>query len=513
MDYSKASEPLQMPPIPDRTSIQSHLDNYGLEYTPDGEFIRWSASNINHPRNWPLLRKIYDSSLIIFLDLFTTAISTAGSSAADHARHEFGVEKTLALFVFVSVYLLGQMVGGIIFPPYSEAFGRKKLYIISTGFYSIFCVIVGIVPSIAGVVVGRFFSGFLSAIPTIVVAGSIEDMFNSRDRIWLIFLWAMVANLGLALGPIMSIYITVHLGWQWVFYVAAVVTAVITIFLFGIRESRPSLLLDREVAKIRKESGNNTLQALNPDSTPDLKTFARMVLFRPIQLFFTEPIVFMVATMSAVAFALIYLFTEALPPIYESMGFSSTSSCLPFIAICIGLVSGLLTRIQDHRTIVKYEEQGIPLKPEHKLLGFSIGAPVLAIGLWWFAWTIPPLVTNVHWVVSTIALVLIGYALNEFDSVLAGYLADSYLSYAASGFAALSLVRSSMSAAFPLFARQMYEGLGANVASSILAALATVFCIVPPLFNRYGEQIRARSKFARYSLQVYQENGVDKNGY
>jgi MFS family permease len=105
------------------------------------------------------------------------------------------------------------MLGGIIFPPYSEAFGRKKLYIVSTGFYSIFCVIVGLVPSLAGVVVGRFFSGFLSAIPTIIVAGSIEDIFNSKDRLWLIFLWAMVANMGLALGPIMSIYITVHLTW------------------------------------------------------------------------------------------------------------------------------------------------------------------------------------------------------------------------------------------------------------------------------------------------------------
>ncbi|KAJ5950779.1 uncharacterized protein N7479_009192 [Penicillium vulpinum] len=512
MDSPRVSKPIHISPMPDQANIQSLLDENGLEYTPDGEFIRWSASNKHHPRNWPIARKIYDSSLIIFLDLFTTAISTAGSSAADHARYEFGIEKTLALFIFVSIYLLGQMVGGIIFPPYSEAFGRKNLYIVSTGFYSVFCVMVGVVPSLAGVVVGRFFSGFLSAIPTIVVAGSIEDMFNSKHRVWLIFLWAMVANMGLALGPIMSIYITVHLGWQWVFYIAAIVTAVITIFLFGIRESRPSLLLEREVAKIRKESGNNTLQALNPDSTPDIKTFVRIALFRPIQLFFTEPIVFMVATMSAVAFALIYLFTEALPPIYESMGFSSTSSCLPFIAICIGLVSGLLTRIQDHRTIVKYEEQGIPLKPEHKLLGFSIGAPVLAVGLWWFAWTIPP-IADVHWIVSTVALVLIGYALNEFDSVLAGYLADSYLSYAASGFAALSLIRSSMSAAFPLFARQMYEGLGANVASSILAALATLFCIIPPLFTKYGEQIRARSKFARYSLQVYEENGVDKNGY
>jgi hypothetical protein len=123
------------------------------------------------------------------------------------------------------------------------------------------------------------------------------------------------------------------------------------------------------------------------------------------------------------------------------------------------------------------------------------------------------MVTNLHWVVSTIALVFIGYALDEFDSVLAGYLADSYLSYAASGFAALSLIRSSLSAAFPLFASQMFDGLGANVAASILAALATLFCVVPPLFTKYGEQIRGRSKFARYSLQVYQENGVDKQGY
>lgn len=254
-----------------------------------------------------------------------------------------------------------------------------------------------------------------------------------------------------------------------------------------------------------------TLKALNPDHTPDLITFVRLSLFRPIHLFFTEPIVFMVAIMSAVAFALIYLFTEALPPIYMSLGFSTTSSYLPFIAICIGLLFGLLTRIQDHRIILRYQEQGIPLEPEHKLLGFSIGAPILAVGLWWFAWTIPPAV-HVHWLISTAALILIGYAVNEFDSVLAGYLADSYLGYAASGFAAVQLLRSSMSAAFPLFATEMFDALGANVASSILAALATVFCIIPPLFSRHGRRIRGVSKFAKRSLQVYQENGVDKHG-
>lgn len=109
--------------------------------------------------------------------------------------------------------LLGQMIGGIIFPAWSEAFGRKRLYIVSTGLYSAFCLLVGLAPSITAVSIGRFFSGFLSAIPAIVVAGSIEDMYNAKDRVWMIFLWAIVANMGLALGPIMGIYIIVNSSW------------------------------------------------------------------------------------------------------------------------------------------------------------------------------------------------------------------------------------------------------------------------------------------------------------
>ncbi|KAF2677839.1 MFS multidrug transporter [Lentithecium fluviatile CBS 122367] len=492
---------------------QQLLESFSLEFTPDGGHVRWSASNHRHPRNWSTIRKSFDISIVIFLDLYTTAVSTAGSSAATIAEKEWDISHTLAIFIFVSLYLLGQGIGGVLFPPYSETFGRKKLYIVSTALYSIFCVVVGVVPSMAGVIVGRFTTGFLSAIPTTVVVGSIEDMFNSKGRIWLIFLWAIVSNLGLIIGPIMGTYITLTLGWRWVFYIAAIVNGVITLLLFSIRESRPSLLLVREVAKLRKITGIETLQALNPDHTPSLHMFARLALFRPLRLLVTEPIVFLVSIMSAVAFALIYLFTEALPPIYESFGFSSSSASLPFLAIGVGLLAGIPTRMLDNWVLARHKRKGHPFAPEYKLIGFIIGAPVLAGGLWCFAWTIPPRIPSVHWLVSTVALGFIGYALNEFDTVLAGYLADSYLSYAASGFAALALVRSTMSALFPLFGVRMFEALDANIAVSVLAALATVFCLVPRLFTKHGPQIRARSKFARYSLQVHRENGVDSEGY
>lgn len=109
-------------------------------------------------------------------------------------------------------YLLGQAFGGAILPPYSEAFGRKKLYIVATFLFYGFCIVVGAVPHIAAIVVGRFALGVLSAV-AYVVAGSIEDMFNSGPRIWMVYIWIVSANLGLCAGPIIAVYITVKAGW------------------------------------------------------------------------------------------------------------------------------------------------------------------------------------------------------------------------------------------------------------------------------------------------------------
>ncbi|KAA8642834.1 uncharacterized protein ATNIH1004_009587 [Aspergillus tanneri] len=69
-----------------------------------------------------------------------------------------------------------------------------------------------------------------------------------------------------------------------------------------------------------------------------------------------------------------------------------------------------------------------------------MGAPVFAIGLWWFVWTVPSLI-QMHWMVPTASLVLVDYALNKFDTVLYVYLADNYLSYSASATAAVQFLR------------------------------------------------------------------------
>ena len=103
----------------------------------------------------------------------------------------------------------------------------------------------------------------------------------------------------------------------------------------------------------------------------------------------------------------------------------------------------------------------------------------------------------------------VGFALNENVYTLTSYLADSYTIYAASGFAGLILTRASTCAVIMPFTRPMYINLGYNIATTILAAIATLFCVAPVIFIKYGKRIRESSTFARHSLSTYNENRVE----
>jgi hypothetical protein len=98
-----------------------------------------------------------------------------------------------------------------------------------------------------------------------------------------------------------------------------------------------------------------------------------------------------------------------------------------------------------------------------------------------------------------VPVAFVGFAAVEFDTVLAGYLTDVYNSHAASANAPMCFLRALMSGCYPLFGRQMFEGLGSSGASFILAGMATAYVGVAVCFWKYGRTIRRKSKFAEES--------------
>ncbi|TGO83410.1 hypothetical protein BPOR_0652g00010 [Botrytis porri] len=472
----EASLPIGIDSIP---NLLHRLNDLGLRMSDDN-IIDWLPKNQNHPRNWPLKRKLANTACIFLLDTFGALLESGGLIAATQAATEYGISQTQSLIAFSLMYGIGGALGSIVFPPYSEAFGRKPILTFAALLLPLSCMITGLVPSIAGVYIGRFIMGATISIPSTINVGSLEDMWEPATQGHAIYAWVLSAGLGAALG-------------RWLYHIGSIVSVCIfVVILLGISETRPSKLLGNHLIAIQSCAGTLKIRTQTADDhVPDFHTFCQSAIIQPAKLFFQEPIILTMATLSAIAFSLLFLFTESLDIVFKPYGFSPTSYSLAFIAYA------MLVEFFHLKKRAETKE----LEPEDKIIGFATGASALAAGLWLMAWTTPPLVHGIDWVVPMIGLAGAGFAANEIEYALGNYLADTYTVYASSAFAAYSTLRALLSGIFPLFADQMYNGLGSNVAGSILAGVATLWLISPFVFIKYGKALREKGKFAKFSLE------------
>ena len=83
-------------------------------------------------------------------------------------------------------------------------------------------------------------------------------------------------------------------------------------------------------------------------------------------------------------------------------------------------------------------------KPEGRLQPAMIGAVLLPIGLFWFAWSTFPWV---HWIVSILGGTVFGFGQVILFISLINYVVDAYTVYAASALAANAILRGLFGAA------------------------------------------------------------------
>lgn len=80
------------------------------------------------------------------------------------------------------------------------------------------------------------------------------------------------------------------------------------------------------------------------------------------------------------------------------------------------------------------------------------------------------------------------------------YLVQCYGQYSASIIAVNTFARSLGSAAAPLFTNAMFSAMGVGGGGSLIAGVAALLAICPFMFSRYGERIRAQSKYTAASV-------------
>jgi hypothetical protein len=164
------------------------------------------------------------------------------------------------------------------------------------------------------------------------------------------------------------------------------------------------------------------------------------------------------------------------------------------IALCIFLYyDNVLERAKQRKAHWSQSE-------EYRRLPLAcIGGPLYVVALFWLGWTASP---NIHWVVPMLSGIPFGVGFLLIFMALLNYLSDAYETFAASAQGAASGCRSIFGAVLPLGAHAMFTNLGVHWACSLLAFLSMGMCIIPFVFIRYGDRIRANSKFCQHLLEL-----------
>lgn len=105
--------------------------------------------------------------------------------------------------------------------------------------------------------------------------------------------------------------------------------------------------------------------------------------------------------------------------------------------------------------------------------------------------------SDIHWIVPVLSALPFGIGFLLLFQGLLNYLVDAYEIYAASATAAAATSRSLFGAILPFAAKPMYDKLGVAWACSLLGFLSLIMCVIPFAFIKYGDGIRARSKFCQ----------------
>lgn len=276
------------------------------------------------------------------------------------------------------------------------------------------------------------------------------------------------------------------------------------------RETYAPVLLARRVALMRKETGNPSLRPKGYTSASPTTLFLRATV-RPTKMLFMSPIVMGLSLFNAFLFGLIYLLFTTFPTVFNlQYGWGTNISGLSYLGMGIGMLLGLAIFSVLSDRILKWKQKGGESKPEYRLPVMMWFSPMIPAGFFWYGWSAE---YEVHWIVPIMGTTLIGMGslflvvsiqalyliiikpLTRLQLPSQIYLVDAFGPQgAASGLAALAVLRSFAGCFIPLAGQPLYDHLGFGWGNSVLGFIGVGFLPVPWLFYRYGEYLR--TKFA-----------------
>ncbi|KAF7969482.1 hypothetical protein HWV62_27281 [Athelia sp. TMB] len=466
----------------------------------DADLVTWDGpADPANPQNWSRRYKWCITLVCCLMTVNVTFASSAPSTttAAIAADFHVSAEQT---YLITTVFLLGYVTGPVLWGPGSELFGRRPIFIAAMAAYTLFHLGQALAPNIGTLLATRLLGGVFAVAPLVNCGGVIADVWDGAGRGPATSLFTACVFLGPVMGPIIGGFIVEsYLGWRWVYWVMMIFAGFCTaVMILCLPETFAPVILQKKARALRRAAPaqNASLYAEHERLDWSARGVLHRTLYRPFHMLATEPVLVLFTLYLSVIYGVLYALFEAFPIIFiTKRGFTIAQSGLVFIGVGVGTSLGawLNLRFSRHYPGLMVKWRGFP-PPEERLYGAMVGAVCFVAGIFWVGWTGE--FARVHWAAPAVGTVLIGMSVSLIFMSLLSYLIDTYLMYSSSAFAANTIVRSAVAAAFPLFTVQMFTKLGVGWACTLLGCVGLLLTPAPFLFYKYGPRIRAQSAFA-----------------
>ncbi|RYC59851.1 hypothetical protein CHU98_g6370 [Xylaria longipes] len=469
----------------------------------DPNVVWWDGEDDpENPYNWTTTRKVLNTGCVSFQTFISPLASCTWNDRIHLLLKEFhSTSLEIATFV-VSVYLLGFAAGPILLAPLSEIYGRLPVYHACNIGFVAFSVACALAPSLNSLIAFRFLAGLFGVAPVTNGGGTVADMIPQKHRGTVLAVYSFGPLLGPIIGPIGGGFLSNAKGWRWNFWLLAIISGFITIFMFFVmKESYAPIILKRKAERLRKETGNDLLRSkLDIGLSPS--DFFKRSAIRPVKMFIYSPIIAIMALYTALTYGYLYVqFTTMTEVFMNQYGFSTALVGLSFLGLGFGsIIAVVIYSSTSDKYISKKaaeadrlaEETGkekTGMKPEYRLPLLPVGAVCIPIGLFIYGWTAEK---KVHWIVPIIGTGFVGIGNILVFFSIQTYLVDAFTIYAASALASNTIIRSIAGAVLPLAGLALYDRLGYGWGNSLLAFIAILFLPVSFFILKYGEKLRTR---------------------
>ncbi|EMC99669.1 hypothetical protein BAUCODRAFT_30045 [Baudoinia panamericana UAMH 10762] len=458
----------------------------------DGEADPFSPRNRSTVSKWCIVLILASSSICV------TCASALYTSTYAQLERDFHVSREVAT-VGLTTFVCGLGLGPMFLSPLSEFYGRRIIYLCAFGMYFIWLIPCAVANNIATMLIVRFLDGLAGSAFLSVAGGTVGDMFPREKLSAPMMVYTASPFVGPEIGPVIGGFINQFTNWRWSFWVLVIWSGVQWLLIFAfVPETYAPVLLRRKAIKLRKDTGDDRHKAPIERMNRSVVKTVLWSCIRPFQLLFLEQMVLNLCLLSAILLGILYLFFGAFAIIFQNNHhFNEWQTGLTFIGIFVGMLIGVacdpLWRRNYERLVRNNKGKS---EPEYRLPPTILGAAIVPISLFGFGWTTYPWV---HWIVPIIFSALFGLGNIFCFGGIFTFLVECYPLYAASALAANSFARSSFAAAFPLFGIQMFDKLGYQWASTLLAFIALAMTPFPILFFKFGKRLRGGSRFAQSS--------------